>query len=110
MTASVERLINEFEGLSLDELLALLDGLSKELRRKTGEKSTSTSEKVVQNRQVIIPGAYQFSAEEIEAELAAAFTPQELAEIETEDISNLTLPVGAKTTTEILSEDREDRF
>jgi secreted Zn-dependent insulinase-like peptidase len=106
MTASVERLINEFEGLSLDELLALLDGLSKELRRKTGEKP----EKVGQARQVIIPGAYQFSAEEIEAELASAFTPQELAEIETEDISNLTLPVGAKTTTEILSEDREDRF
>jgi predicted pyridoxine 5'-phosphate oxidase superfamily flavin-nucleotide-binding protein len=106
MTASVERLINEFEGLSVDELLALLEGISKELRRKTGEKP----EKVVLSQQVIIPGAYQFSAEEIEAELAAAFTPQELAEIEIEDISNLTLPVGAKTTTEILSEDREDRF
>jgi hypothetical protein len=59
-------------------------------------------------RRVKIPGAYRPTAEEIEASLASIFTPEELAEIEKVDLSKL--PTGLKSVTEILNEDREDRF
>ena len=95
MSAKLELVLSEIKALSL------------ELRHKTQPPAQL---QVQAGNRVKIPGAYQFSAAEIEAELAEIFTPQELAEIENEDISNLTLPARAKTSTEFLSEDREDRF
>ncbi|NWJ98910.1 MAG: hypothetical protein HXX20_24480 [Chloroflexi bacterium] len=61
-------------------------------------------------RRVEIPGAYRPTAEQVTAHLKAVFSPEQLAEIAKVDVSNLKLPLGAKTTTEILNEDREERF
>jgi hypothetical protein len=79
--------------------------LSQHLQRNL-KGTVSTTE----SRRVEIPGAYRPTAEQITAHLKAVFSPEQLTEIEKVDVSNLKLPPGAKTTTEILSQDREDRF
>jgi len=105
MSAKLELVLNEIKQLSLEELVLLLENLSLELRHKT---QPSAQLQAQAGNRVKIPGAYQFSAAEIEAHLAAVFTSQELAEMEKTDLSNL--PMMSRTSTEILSEDREDRF
>ncbi len=59
-------------------------------------------------RRIKLPGAYQPTAEEVEASLAKIFTPEEMVEMDKVDLDNL--PVGAKSLSEMINEDREDRF
>jgi predicted transcriptional regulator len=96
------------QGVALDHLIE--KALQDLVRTEKAETPAviATAAKSTPARWVEIPGAYRFSPSEIEAELAEIFTPEELAEIAKTDLSNL--PPGTKTVTEILSEDREDRF
>jgi hypothetical protein len=59
-------------------------------------------------RCIEIPGAVRRSTDEIEAHLLAIFGSEKLAELKKVDLADL--PPGHKTITEMLSEDREDRF
>ncbi|MEI6045057.1 MAG: hypothetical protein WCS37_11955 [Chloroflexota bacterium] len=107
MSLDLETVLAKVENLDFEELLTLQEQIIHQLRTKAPTPMVHSVEHS-SSRWVEIPGAYRFSATEIEAELAESFTPEELAEIATTDLSNL--PPGLKTVTEILSEDREDRF
>ena len=106
MSVILENILKELEELTAEESLVLLTRLSQHLQHSL--KATTLG--VTASRRVEIPGAYRPTAEQVTAHLKAVFSPEQLAEIEKVDLSNLKLPPGAKTTTEILSEDREDRF
>jgi hypothetical protein len=114
MSTDTDLILGKISNLSVSELLSVQDAITYELRQKLQadkgllNKETRFSEP---KRKIAIPGAYQPTAEEIEAELAESFTPEERAEMAKVDLSNLPpLPAGAKTSTQIISEDREDRF
>lgn len=57
-----------------------------------------------------VEGFYRATAEEVEAELVAIFTPQQLAEIHATNFAELNLPTLPRSLTEMISEEREDRF
>lgn len=108
MRTKLETVLNEIKDLELEELEELLENVSQQLRYKTGTVKFGVSGKAIAAQPLEIPGTYQFSPAEIEAHLAAVFTPEQLAEMERTDSSNLSKM--SRTSTEILSEDREDRF
>lgn len=111
MSTALSEVLERLENLSVDELLTVQEAITKDVRQKLG---SSTARKIIEDNEVLhrvrIPGAYRSTAQQVEAHLASIFTPQQLAQIAQTDVSNITLPPGAKTTTQILSEDREDRF
>jgi hypothetical protein len=95
----------------LEEILERLENLSPEEFRILEEKVKKGYQASQQeNNRVPIPGTYRPTKEKVEAELKSIFTPEQLAEIARTDISNIVLPPGAKTTAEILEEDREDHL
>jgi hypothetical protein len=95
----------------LEEILERLENLTPEEFRVLEEKVKKGYRAPQQkNNRVPIPGTYRPTKEKVEAELKSIFTPEQLAEIARTDISNLVLPPGAKTTAELLEEDREDRL
>ena len=110
MSTDLIEVLNRLGNLSIEELLTVQETVRKGVQQKIhSSKSPEVSDNHVNGR-VIIPGAYRPTIQEVEAHLARVFTPEQLAEISRTEISNITLPPGAKTTAEILSEDREDRF
>jgi hypothetical protein len=106
MTSDLANVLKQVKNLSFDELLTLQEQIARQLRTK--EPKHSTSKNGNSRRKVIIPGAYQPSIEEIETGFAATFTPEELAEMDKVDLENL--PLGAKSLSEMVNEEREDRL
>ncbi|NWJ97798.1 MAG: hypothetical protein HXX20_18610 [Chloroflexi bacterium] len=112
MSENLELMLRQFEGLSVDELLVLLEGLSKELRQKMVSNVTlmrpTSFGKRLRPEDIFLPKP---SPAEIEADLAQLFTPEQLKEINQTDLNRLSpLPKGAKSLSELVIEDREDRF
>lgn len=108
MSTELAEALKHIENLSFDELLTLQEQVTRYLRAKSRASVTQTQANNQPNRRVIIPGAYQPTPEEIEASLAATFTPEEIAKIGTTDFKKLSL--GPKSLSEMVNEDREDRF
>lgn len=105
MSLVLDKVLKQVEELSFEELLTLQEKLIDQLEVK---KSSSEQNSEQPKHFIKIPGAYQPSRAEIEASLARMFTPEELAYIGTTDFSKLQLP--GKSTSEMIVEDREDRF
>jgi hypothetical protein len=113
MSTDTDLIIEKVRYLSVDDLLRVQATIRQELELKTTPKSQKPKRARFSDtpRKIVIPEAYQPSSADIEAELAQIFTAEELAEIAGTDISDIpVLPLGAKTSTELISEDREDRF
>jgi hypothetical protein len=110
MSTDLSEVLSRLENLSVEELLTVQESLTKSVRKKVHSSTSVGIPGVPTTRRIGIPGAYRATPQEIEAHLKSVFTSQQLAEIAQTDISNLSLPPGAKTTAEILREDREDRF
>lgn len=96
--------MDRLENLSPEEFRILEDKVKKGYKQKKQQSNSP------ENKLLNIPGTHRRTKEEIEAHLRNIFTPEQLIEIAQTDISNIVLPPGAKTTAEILEEDREDRF
>ncbi len=115
MSVNLEQVLSQVRNLGVSELLTIQETITQELRRKTDPTQpvpdpTPTVEAGATSapRRIHLPHAYRRTPEEIEASLAAIFTPEELAQIGTTDFSKL--PIGPKSASEMLNEDREDRF
>src|SRR5438105_705147 len=107
MSAELELLVSKVKKLSIEELLTIQETIITELRHKTMLENPVISTNLPGNTSIFLP---KLSPQEIEAELAEIFTPEELAEINAVDLSKLPLlPAGVKTLSEIVNEDREDR-
>ncbi|NWJ98601.1 MAG: hypothetical protein HXX20_22855 [Chloroflexi bacterium] len=109
MSIILERVLSEIKELSFEELLTLQKQIIDEVRTKAApiEATLSTPTKP-SLRPLNIPEAYRRKPEEVEALLVAVFGSEQLAVLEKVDLSNL--PPGSKTVTEMISEDREERF
>ncbi len=105
MSARLEHVLNEIKELSFDELLMLQRQIIDEVQTKA--VPTTPPGKPGQ-RTLNIPQAYRRNPDEVEASLLAVFGPAQMAAMREVDLSNL--PPGSKTITEMISEDREDRF
>jgi len=105
MSAKLELVLSEIKQLSLEELVVLQENLSLELRYKTQPPAQL---QVQAGNRVKIPGAYRPTSEQVKATLAVLFAPEELARMGKTDFSKL--PAGLKSASEMLNEDREDRF
>ncbi len=105
MNIDLDLVLAKVKGLSVSELLTLKETIQTELQQKQSEVEPAQAG---QPRRVIIPGAYRRSREEIEAQLATLFTPEEMAQIGKTDFSKI--PIGPKSASEMINEDREDRF
>jgi hypothetical protein len=110
MSARLDRVLNEIKELSFEELLTLQRQIIDEVQTKavpTAPEAATTPDKASQPP-LIIPQAYRRNPEDVEASLLAVFGPEQLAAMKDVDLSNL--PPGSRTVTEMISEDREDRF
>ncbi len=111
MSIDTELILEKVKNLSVSELLTVQESITQELRQKTNSDGTTTAttyQSTTISRRVNIPGSYRPTKEQIEARLAAIFSPEQLEQMRHADLSNL--PPGSKTVTEMISEDREDRF
>jgi phosphatidylserine decarboxylase len=109
MSADLDLLLSKVKDLSVEELRTLQATITQELSYKTGPVSNGRAAASPQpNRYLQIPGAIRRTREEIEALLATIFSAEELAAIGKTDFSKL--PIGAKSLSEMINEDREDRF
>jgi hypothetical protein len=103
MATALADLLEQVEELSFEDLLTLQEKLTGQMRVKSSPTSVSNGKRVIK-----IPGAYQPTLAEIEASFARTFTAEQLAAMDEVDLDNL--PVGEKTLSEMVNEDREDRF
>jgi hypothetical protein len=111
MSAILENILKEPEELTAQESLILLTRLSQHLQRKglTELGKASVADPVGdQVGRVRLAHAYHRTPEEIEANLAAIFTPEEVALIGKTDFTKFN--IGPKSLSQTLNEDREDRF
>lgn len=88
-------MLSKVDTLSEEDLKALQKHISEKLERKD---TTIDLSKI----------GYRLSPQEIEAQLTEFLTPEDLAEIDENELSDF--PVLPKTITEYISEDREDRL
>jgi hypothetical protein len=103
MATTLIDVLRQMEELSLADLLTLQRELNGQIRIRSNSPVVPGKARVIK-----IPGAYQPTLAEIEASLAENFTPEELAAMDAVDLNNL--PVGSKSLSEMVNEDREDRF
>ncbi len=109
MTSALSNVLNQLEQLSFDELLMVQEQVNRQIRTKPAVSTSQTTAPA--SRRVQIPGAYTPTIEQIEASIAklhSSLTPEELAELDKTDFTKL--PVGPKSLSEMVNEDREDRF
>jgi hypothetical protein len=103
MSATLVDVLKQLEEFSLADLLTLQKELSGQIRVKSSVPAVSGSKRVIK-----IPGAYQPTLAEIEASLATTFSPEELAQIGKTNFK--ALRINGKSLSEMVNEDREDRF
>ncbi len=130
MSTTLQLIMAKAEELSPDELFLLQEYITKQLRQKTLGSVQSPPDAYVR-----VPGAYRLTPEEakankdglsypdasnesiylptptaaqLEAELAEIFTSEELLEMEKVNLDDL--PPLPKSLSEMINEDREDRF
>jgi hypothetical protein len=111
MSAILENILKELEELTAQESLILLTRLSQHLQRKGLPELGNPSETHPtgdQEGRVRLAHAYRRTPDEIEASLAAIFTPEEVALIGKTDFTKFN--IGPKSLSQTLNEDREDRF
>ncbi len=106
MNNQLDEMSVKLKHLSIADLLSLQEQIVQELKVKTNGNGHSS--KPASSKSGL--GFYQPSVEEVEAELAAIFTPEELAEISSMRAEDLNLPPLPKSLAGMISEDREDRF
>ncbi|HEX2913479.1 MAG TPA: hypothetical protein VH186_21935 [Chloroflexia bacterium] len=104
MSSETERILGKIPELSIAELLTLQETITQELRHKTGV------EEPVPGSHVRLAHAYRRTREEIEASLAAIFTPEELAQIGRRDFTKMPTDPTLKPLSQLVIEDREDRI
>lgn len=109
MSSDLIEVLNLLGNLSVEELLTVQETITKDVQQKIHSSSPSRSGDNAAAHQIVMPGIYTPNNEEIEAELAGIFTPEELAEMDGMDLNSLQLPPDAKTSAQLISEDREDR-
>ncbi len=107
MSVELDLILSNIKKLSVEELTTIQETVAAELRQQA-ESILAPSQYKASPLRIRLPHAYQVTAEEIEASLAAIFTPEELAQLGKTDFSKL--PTGPKSASEMLNEDREDRF
>lgn len=105
MSRGLEEIVNKLPELSFEELLELQTEIIQYLRVS---QATKSSPGTTPYRRV--EGFYRASEEEVEAELSAILTPEELAETKNNKFDTSKLPPLPRSLTDIISEDREDRF
>ncbi len=106
MSVDLDLVLSKVKSFSVEDLLTIQETVGRELRQKITH-ALSTEEIVMigqPDNSAKASALYRRTPEEIEAHLAAIFTPEELAEIDRVDLSNL--PSGFKSVTQIISEDR----
>ena len=111
MSAILDQILNQIKALPLEELLTLQRQVIDEVQIKAVSATQISSGTLVEKpsrRPLVVPQAYRRKPEEVEAALLAVFSPEQLAAMKDVDLSNL--GSGSKTVTEMISEDREDRF
>lgn len=116
-TKELEIWLLKVREFSVDELLTVQKTVAAELKQKTAKSPVVTqnpnhsAERFNEPEgRINIPGAYRPTKAQIEAHLSAIFTPEQRAEFDKVDLSQIKLLPGAKSSTELISEDREDRF
>jgi hypothetical protein len=105
MSTDLDLVLTKVENLTLDELLTVQEKIIRQVRTRTVPPTQPIPEP---KKRVRLPHAYRRTAEEIEASLKAIFTPEELARMGQTDFSKI--KIGPKSASEMLNEDREDRF
>ncbi len=111
MSAMLDHVMSEIKELSLEELLTLQRHLIDEVQVKVvpaTQTSSGTMPVKPTQRSLVVPQAFRRKPEEVEATLLAVFGPEQLEAMKDVDLTNL--GPGSKTVTEMISEDREDRF
>ena len=101
MSVALDEVLEAMNHLSPDELLLVQEQLQSQLQ-------TASKLNNLEKGRVNIPGSYRPTPEQIEALLAAMFTPEQRREIDAVDLTKL--PTNLPSVTEMISEDREDRF
>src|SRR4051812_35412251 len=104
MNKNLENLKTKIEKLPTDELFGLLDHITNQLRQRTalnGHKPPIADRNIRDQDEI-----YFVTPEEVEAELAELYTPEELALLNSVDLNNL--PKLPKSLSEYLLEDREE--
>lgn len=105
MSADTELILEKLNRLSLDELLLVKAKIDEKIQQ--GETLINNL-KTVQSATNPRPQIYTRTKEEVEAFLSSVFTPEERAEIGKTDFSKVQLQ--GKSLSEMINEDREDRF
>ena len=115
MTTELEDLVAKVKQLSPKELLTIQETVTAELRRKitTDDDNKAKRSDTPEEREAILRPYFRPkpTEEEIEAQLARMFSSEELSRIRAVDLTKLPpLPPGAKTLSQMIIEDREDRL
>ena len=112
MTTELEDLVAKVKQLSPTELLTIQETITAELRRKITTNSNGETQRpdTPEEREAILRRYFrpQPTKEEIEASLKQIFPPEVLALMGHTDFDKL--PAGTKSLSEMIIEDREDRF
>jgi hypothetical protein len=103
MAATLIDVLKQMEELSLADLLTLQRELNGQIRIRSNSPVVPGKARMIK-----IPGAYQPTLAEIEASLAENFTPEELTQIGKTNFKEL--KISGKSLSEMVNEDREDRF
>lgn len=101
MTTDVQMILDKVSDLSVEDLLKIQETVTSELQKKAPDKASRSG-------RIHLPRAYRRTPKEVEAFLRAAFTPEQYAEIGKRDFSKM--KIEGKSFSEMVNEDREDRF
>lgn len=96
-------IIEQVRNLSVEDLLAVRDTIEEELQYK--QPSAAQTASTASSGHALI---YRRTPEEIEAFLATIMSPEELAQVGKTEFNRKT--IGPKSASQMLIEDREDRF
>jgi hypothetical protein len=104
MSADLELVLSKVENLELNELLMVQEKVLRQMKTK----SSTAPSKGQSELKVKLPHAYRRTPEEVEASLASIFTSEELKNTGKTNFDSI--QIGPKSASELLNEDREDRF
>jgi len=112
MSTDLQEILDRLGNLTPEEFKVLEEKVKSGYRPEPEPSPANGSPNGTANeiKRIFIPGTYHPTDEEIEAEIAAILTPEERAELDSFDPRSIKIPPGAKSSAELISEDREDRF
>jgi hypothetical protein len=107
MNVTLELINEKLPELSVNELLALQEGLTAQLRHKleTGDQTAQTNQPTILE---LIPGAFRLTQIDVDKIMLDIVSPEKLAKIRNHPSVPFSLPAMSKSLADYVSEDRED--